>query len=71
MFKFEGKPIRVEVTATTWNAYSENATPTWRDHTLFALLDRQGGVSSSVPEGTYYFNVRRVGLTLVASLDPK
>lgn len=64
------QPIRVEVTATDWDCFSMNPTPTKRDRYLFELLRSEGGVSDAVPPGTYYYNAKRHGIKLITTLLP-
>lgn len=42
--------------------------PTKRSQFLKKTLDKLGGINEGVSDGTYTYNVRRVGLTYKASL---
>ena len=68
MFKANHEPIEVVVTEDRYECYGP---PTNRSIMLTAVLKKMGGVSDTVPPGTYQFNVRRNGFKIVASLDPK
>lgn len=43
---------------------------TARSARLAAILKKMGGVRDTVPDGTYTFNTKRVGLKLIAQLEP-
>lgn len=60
-------PIIVVVKDGRWNAYGP-VTP--RSQELYAILAGMGGVNESVTDGTYHFNVKKVGLENIASLTP-
>lgn len=67
MLELDTTPITVVVKNGRWDAFGPT-TP--RSQYLIAILNQQGGVSDSVAEGTYHYNVKTIGLTLVASLTP-
>ena len=50
------EPILVVVTEDSWNAYSYHTIPTPRDHELFALIQKMGGIDDTVEPGSYHFN---------------
>lgn len=67
MLDLDHDPITVVVKDGRWNAFGPL---THRSQFLHATLNEMGGVSDSVPDGTYHFNVKRVGMTFIASLTP-
>jgi hypothetical protein len=71
MFKIDRNPIVVEVIKDRWNAFSLNPTPTPRDFRLIAILHGMGGVSDTVPYGTYHFNMKRRFFTYTLTLTPQ
>lgn len=58
-------PITIVVKGPRWEAFG-SSTP--RSQWLYAMVQKMGGISESVPDGTYHFNVKRKGLRLEASL---
>lgn len=60
-------PILIEVANGRWDAYGP---VTLRSQYLINILNAQGGVNESVPDGTYHFNVLEVMGEQVASLTP-
>ena len=67
MFKVKN-PLHIVVSEGRWDAYGSPLS--YRQHMLFALLKRTGGISDSVPPGHYYYNVKLKGLNLIVTLDP-
>lgn len=57
MFNLKTKPIVVEVHDDRWDAYAQNATPTFSDRFLLGMLYKLGGVSNTVPAGCYHFGI--------------
>lgn len=72
MFKKNRAPIIVEVKDGQWNAYGDTKlNSAARNTLLFQLLEAQGGVSDTVPEGLYHFDmVRTHGNNYDLSLTP-
>ena len=64
------QPIVVEVANGRYDCFAYNTPPTQRDKNLFAFLDGMGGVSDSVTDGRYHFNIEFGLLGVKVSLDP-
>lgn len=60
-------PLTVLVTEGRWDAVDA---PTPCNLWLVQVLQAQGGINESVPQGTYHYNVTKVDGLLVASLYP-
>lgn len=69
MFDSEGSgpPVTILVTEGRWDAVDE---PTERNAWLVRVLKEMGGISDSVPQGTYHFNVERNENQMIATLEP-
>lgn len=67
MLKRNHDPLVVIVTESRYDCYGA---PTYRSQFLTTMLKNMGGVSDTVPPGTYLFNVRRKGFKIEASLEP-
>ena len=68
MFNRNQYPILIVVANGRWDAYGPI---TLRTQELTRILTEIGGVSDSVPEGNYHFNVKNLlGLWHRASLKP-
>lgn len=72
MFKKNRAPIIVEVKDGQWNAYGDTKLNSAARNTfLFQLLEAQGGVSDTVPEGLYHFDlILTNGTKMEMSLTP-
>lgn len=55
-------PLIVEVANGRWSAYGFNSASKHWNKYLFELLQSRGGVSDSVAEGAYTFNIERTGM---------
>jgi hypothetical protein len=59
MFAFRSRPpLVVEVKHGRWDAYGHTS-HVWHSRFLYEVLSNVGGVSDSVPDGTYHFNIKR------------
>lgn len=67
MFNRNQNPILIVVANGRWDAFGD-VTP--RNQELTKILTEMGGVSDSVPEGKYHFNVKKIGPRHLASLKP-
>lgn len=63
----DNTPITVLVTEGRWDVVDD---PTPRNIELTRMLTDMGGVSDTVPPGTYKFNVLEINGQMIASLDP-
>lgn len=62
-----GPPATVLVTSESWCVVDE---PTPRNILLTQLLQEMGGISNTVPPGTYLFNAREIDGLFHAELNP-
>lgn len=54
-------PILVVVADGRYECFSLSGEPSERDRALFETLQNAGGVSDTVEDGSYYFNVEVLG----------
>lgn len=69
-YMVDGPPIIIYVYDDKWEAGSIRNPPTKRDLALFEVIKDMGGISNTVRQGTYHFNLERKRLRLRLTLLP-